>query len=121
MGKKVKGKDLTPLKMTHRDWKSDKPFMSKYRLSWDVPYTPGTVEIVAYTEGKEVARQTIKTAGKPHHIELEADRNLLASDGKDISLSPVNNGTASSIAILLSLNGNLSRLSVSGPSSAPTV
>ncbi|OHX66617.1 glycoside hydrolase family 2 TIM barrel-domain containing protein [Flammeovirga pacifica] len=84
-GKKVKGKDLTPIKMTHRDWKSDKPLMSKYRLSWDVPYTPGKIEVIAYTNNKEVARKEISTAGKPHHIVLEADRNIIASDGKDLS------------------------------------
>ncbi|WP_052444449.1 beta-galactosidase GalB [Flammeovirga sp. OC4] len=85
MGKKVKGVDLTPIKMTHRDWKQEGPLMSKYRLSWEVPYTPGSIEVVAYAKGKEVARKAIKTAGKPHHIELEADRSLIASDGKDLS------------------------------------
>ncbi|AZQ63986.1 DUF4982 domain-containing protein [Flammeovirga pectinis] len=90
MGKKVKGKDLTPIKMTHRDWKSEKPYMSKYRLNWDIPYTPGTIEVVAYTDGKEVARKVVKTAGKPHHVELIADRSLLASDGKDVSYITAN-------------------------------
>ncbi|WP_281614813.1 glycoside hydrolase family 2 TIM barrel-domain containing protein [Flammeovirga sp. SubArs3] len=84
-GKKVKGVDLTPIKMTHRDWKKKGPMMSKYRLSWEVPFTPGKIEVVAYTDKKEVARKVIKTAGKPHHIVLEADRNLIASDGKDLS------------------------------------
>ncbi|WP_066214008.1 glycoside hydrolase family 2 TIM barrel-domain containing protein [Flammeovirga sp. MY04] len=85
MGKKVKGKDLTALPMTHRDWKEKGPMMSKYRLSWDVPYQPGEIKVVAFNNGKKVAEKVIKTGGKPHHIVLEADRSLIASDGKDLS------------------------------------
>ena len=30
-------------------------------------------------------RRRFHTAGKPHHIELSADRNQLTADGKDLS------------------------------------
>ena len=38
---------------------------------FDVPFEPGKIEVVAYDEsGKEAARETIRTAGKPHHLEV---------------------------------------------------
>lgn len=59
----------------------------RYRLMWmDTRYEPGTVEVVAYDSlGNEAARTTVKTAGKPHHIELSADRSSLKADGRDLS------------------------------------
>ena len=46
--------------------------LPRYRLMWfDVPYKKGKIEVVAYdAEGKKVARETIRTAGKPHHLEV---------------------------------------------------
>ncbi len=60
---------------------------TRYRLMWnDVTYEPGTIKVVAYDEkGNQAASQEIKTAGKPHHIELTADRTELSADGKDLS------------------------------------
>lgn len=59
----------------------------RYRLMWmDTKYEPGTVKVVAYDkDGKAVAEKVVRTAGKPHHIELVADRNRLKADGKDLS------------------------------------
>ncbi len=59
----------------------------RYRLMWmDTKYEPGTVKVVAYgKDGKAVAEKVVRTAGKPHHIELVADRNRLKADGKDLS------------------------------------
>lgn len=59
----------------------------RYRLMWmDTQYEPGTVRVVAYDEnGNAVAEREIRTAGKPHRIVLEADRNTLNADGEDIS------------------------------------
>ncbi len=59
----------------------------RYRLMWmDTKYTPGTVKVVAYDHsGKAVAEKEIHTPGKPHHIELKADRNALKGDGKDLA------------------------------------
>ncbi|MBQ7632134.1 MAG: DUF4982 domain-containing protein [Paludibacteraceae bacterium] len=44
----------------------------RYRLMWfDVPFKAGKIEVVAYDEnGKVAARKTIRTAGKPHHLEV---------------------------------------------------
>lgn len=59
----------------------------RYRLMWmDTKYEPGTVKVVAYdNNGNAVAEKEIRTAGKPHHIELSADRNQISADGKDLS------------------------------------
>ena len=59
----------------------------RYRLMWmDTKYQPGTVKVVAYdANGKAVAEKVMKTAGEPYKIVLEADRNSIEADGKDIS------------------------------------
>jgi len=50
--------------------------LDRYRMRWmDVAYEPGELKVVAYdASGKAVAEEVIRTAGKPHHIELVADR-----------------------------------------------
>ena len=54
--------------------------LPRYRLMWfDIPYKKGKIEVVAYdANGKEAARETIRTASKPHHLVVEcanADEN----------------------------------------------
>ena len=63
----------------------------RYRLMWmDTKYEPGEVKVVAYDEaGKAVATQIVRTAGRPHHLELSADRTTISPDGKDISFVTV--------------------------------
>lgn len=60
---------------------------NRYRLMWhDAIYEPGEVKVVAYnSNGKAVAEKVIRTAGKPHHIELVTDRTSLSADGKDLA------------------------------------
>ena len=59
----------------------------RYRLMWmDVPYEPGEVKVVAYdASGRLAEEKVIRTAGKPHHLELVADRTRLVADGKDLA------------------------------------
>lgn len=59
----------------------------RYRLMWmDAVYEPGEVRVVAYdAQGKVAEERTVRTAGKPHHLELLPDRTELAADGKDLS------------------------------------
>ena len=59
----------------------------RYRLMWmDVPYEPGELKVVAYdASGKQAEEKIVRTAGKPHHLELVADRTRLAADGKDLA------------------------------------
>ena len=63
----------------------------RYRLMWmDTKYEPGEVKVVAYDDaGKAVATQTMRTAGRAHHLELSADRTTISPDGKDISFVTV--------------------------------
>lgn len=60
---------------------------NRYRLMWhDAVYQPGEVRVVAYDEqGNPVAEKTVRTAGKPHHIELVTDRSSLQADGKGLA------------------------------------
>ncbi|MFT4223837.1 MAG: beta-galactosidase GalB [Dysgonomonas sp.] len=63
----------------------------RYRLMWmDTKYEPGVVKVVAYDKnGKPVAEKEIRTAGKPHHLELVADRSVIKSDARDLSFVTV--------------------------------
>lgn len=51
----------------------------RYRLRWmNTVYQPGEVKVVAYDQaGNPVEEATVRTAGKPARIVLEADRTLL--------------------------------------------
>lgn len=46
--------------------------LPRYRLMWfDVPFEAGEITVVAFDEkGKEAARETVKTAGEPDHLEI---------------------------------------------------
>ncbi|MCC8155417.1 MAG: DUF4982 domain-containing protein [Tannerellaceae bacterium] len=70
-----------------RKSKSNESLQHRYRLMWmDAVYEPGEVKVVAYNnQGEAVEEKIVRTAGKPHHIELVADRKDLAADGKDLA------------------------------------
>ncbi len=67
--------------------KNSSTLENRYRLMWtDAIYEPGEVKVIAYdTQGKTVEEKIIRTAGKPHHIELTPDRTQLFADGKDLA------------------------------------
>lgn len=49
-------------------------------------YEPGEVKVVAFdAKGNAVADKIVKTAGKPHQLELVADRMEISADGKDLA------------------------------------
>ena len=58
-------------------------------LMWRLPFTPGTLKAIGRTDGKEIQTQEIRTAGTPAKITLEADRNVIKADGKDLSFITV--------------------------------
>ncbi len=60
--------------------------IDRFRMRWDnVIYQSGEIKVVAYdSENNAVMEKTVKTAGEPHHIELECDRNIILSDGDDL-------------------------------------
>ena len=74
--------------------------LNRYRLRWmDVKYEPGTVKVVAFDDnGNPVAEKEVHTAGKPHHLKLEAHRQTINADGKDLSYVTVS---------VVDKNGNL--------------
>ncbi len=66
--------------------------LDRFRLRWNnVVYEPGEVKVVVYDEnGVERGTRTVKTAGKPHHLDLSVDRPELRalpldSDGLPLS------------------------------------
>lgn len=73
--------------------------LDRYRLRWrDVVYEPGEIKVVVYDEnGKKAGEKTVKTAGKPKRLQLDADRSVLNADGNDLAFITVSlvdkNGT----------------------------
>lgn len=67
--------------------KSDKTSMNRYRLMWmDVVYEPGELKVVAFNDdGTPASEKTIRTAGKPYQLKLEADKSQLNADRLDLS------------------------------------
>jgi beta-galactosidase len=67
--------------------KNNETPQNRYRLMWmNVKYEPGTLKVVAFDkQGKPVAEKEIHTAGKPHRLEVIADKKTLTADGKDLS------------------------------------
>ncbi len=53
MGRRVKGKDLTEIKIDFLRYEP-KTFQSKYRLSLDVPYEAGNIKVVGYKDSKKI-------------------------------------------------------------------
>ncbi|MFT4176913.1 MAG: glycoside hydrolase family 2 TIM barrel-domain containing protein [Luteolibacter sp.] len=49
-------------------------------LNWKVAYQPGELKAVAYRDGKEVASNVLRTAGKAEKIELKSDHTKLTTD-----------------------------------------
>ena len=56
-----------------------------YRLRWDdVRYEPGVLEVVAYKDGREWARDKVKTTGAAERLVAAAERETVAADGEDV-------------------------------------
>ena len=58
-------------------------------IMWRLSFEPGTLKAIGRTGGKEILIREIKTAGAPVKIVLEADRNVIAADSKDLSFVSV--------------------------------
>jgi beta-galactosidase len=58
-------------------------------LAWRLRFAPGTLKAVGRVAGKENLICEVKTAGAPAKIILDADRNTIAADGKDLSFITV--------------------------------
>ncbi len=57
-----------------------------YRLRWnDVVYQPGEIRVVAYdAAGNPAEERTVRTAGKPAALRIEANRSEIAADGDEL-------------------------------------
>lgn len=82
-------------------------------LNWKVPFEPGTLEAIARSKGKEVARNALRTAGKAVKLRLVPDRTKLAATWDDVAHVVVEvldeNGTVVPSA------ADLVKFNVSGP------
>ena len=65
--------------------------LDRYRLRWNnVKYEPGELKVVAYNyDGSVMGEQTVRTAGEPARIVLEADRSSIAANGEDLAFVKV--------------------------------
>jgi beta-galactosidase len=88
--------------------------LNEYRLRWDdVVYQPGELKVIAYREGKEWAKDQVKTTGAATQLIMKADRPLISADGKDLSFVTVT--VADKEGLLVHRSHNLIRFSISGP------
>ena len=58
-------------------------------LKWKATYQPGKVVAVGYKNGKRILNQTIETTKPAYKIVLKADRQVIAADGRDLSVVTV--------------------------------
>jgi beta-galactosidase len=59
-------------------------------VEWDnVPYSPGTLQAIAYNNGVPVLTNTVTTTGLPASITLWPDRSTILADGRDVSVVTV--------------------------------
>ena len=62
-----------------------KPDGKNYHVMWRVPFTPGELTAVSRKDGREVARDTVRTASAPYAVRLTPDRREINADGSDLS------------------------------------
>jgi beta-galactosidase len=53
---------------------------------WEMAFAPGTLKAVAYQNGRVVATQELRTAGKPASIRLETDSSRLQTSWDDVAM-----------------------------------
>lgn len=82
-------------------------------IQWQVPYTPGTLEAVAYKAGQEYARTSVSTTGEASALTLTPDRTWLAGDGHDAM--PVTVSAVDAQGRVVPRSDNLVTFSVTGP------
>jgi beta-galactosidase len=86
----------------------------EYRLRWDdVKYVAGALKVVAYKNGKKWAEDLVQTTGVATKLEAKADRNIIKSDGKDLSFITVQ--IADNNNRMVPLSDNKINFSIEGP------
>ena len=51
---------------------------------FETVYSPGKVEAVSYTDGKEISRAVLKTPGQPAFLRLTPEKKAMRADGHDL-------------------------------------
>jgi len=86
----------------------------QYRIVWDsVVYAPGILKAISYKNGVKWAEEIVKTTWKPEQILLKADRDVIKSDGYDLSYVTV--AIADKNGIQVPRSDSRIKFSVSGP------
>lgn len=55
-------------------------------IYWDIPYAPGTLEVLAYNQGKAVAKDKIQSSGLPYAIRASIDKTEDIKAGEVVHL-----------------------------------
>lgn len=55
-------------------------------LNWNVEFKPGKLEAIARKDGKEVARQELRTAGEAKRVELSLSRERLEKNWDEVAI-----------------------------------
>jgi len=84
-------------------------------IAWRVVHEAGTLTGVGYSDGSEIMRTEVKTAGEPVAIVLTPDRSELSADGTDLSFITVTVVDSNNIPVPNA--DNLVKFSVEGPGS----
>jgi beta-galactosidase len=87
--------------------------LDQMNLSWDVPYSPGTLRAIARTDGKTVASYEIQTASQAARIQMIADRKTMLADGNSCVHLEVN--VLDKAGNLVPHADNLIRFEINGP------
>ncbi|QIP17340.1 glycoside hydrolase family 2 protein [Spirosoma aureum] len=58
---------------------------SSLTATFTVPYEPGILKASGFENGKPTGTAELRTAGKPHHLRLTADRSIIRPDRNELS------------------------------------
>ncbi|WP_265445794.1 carbohydrate-binding protein [Acetivibrio straminisolvens] len=81
-------------------------------VSWNVPWTPGTLRAKA-VKGGTVVYDEVTTAGNPAKVRLKPDRTTIAADGKDLVF--IETDIVDNNGVLVPTASNTVNFSISGP------
>ena len=71
-----------------------------YRLCWDeVRYEPGELHVVAYRNGREWARDAVRTTGPAARLQLESETSAIRADGDDLAFVNVSVRDAAGLVV----------------------
>ncbi|HEX8328942.1 MAG TPA: beta-galactosidase GalA [Hymenobacter sp.] len=89
------------------------PMPRNGHLSWQVPYTPGTLEAVGYRAGQKTLTDVVRTTGPATALALAADRTTLSANRQDVSVVTVR--LQDKNQLLMPTAGNDVSFALSGP------